>query len=117
MRLLRTVGAIVTALAATFTFATPAFGLTYPATSPAGDKAYWNSDQDILTICDYTPRNGTANAILTVVGGGTWQLFDTNGAQSPCESSGKLSVADLKTAYLYACTNASSPCGMTEVRT
>jgi hypothetical protein len=101
---------VITAIGATFAFAAPASATTYSVTNPAGDVARWNSDTNILTVCDNSSGNGTAKAVLSVIGGNTWQLFDSNGAQAGCASAGPLSVDETKSANLYVCASASSSC-------
>lgn len=101
--------AVVATVAATFAFSTPAHADWYGQRSPAGDDAWWNSDTNVLWICDNTGGNGTATARLEVIGGNTWQLSDGNGAQPNCGNAA-LNVDESKSAYLVACTTASGPC-------
>ena len=110
MRAFKGTVAVLAALAGTFAFATPAFATTYTVTSPVGDWARWNSDTNVLTVCDNSSGNGTATARLEVIGGNTWTKSDGNGAQPGCSTAGPLSVDESKSAYLYICTTASGPC-------
>jgi len=61
-----------------------------------------------LKVCDHSASNGTARALLLVAGGGTWQLFDDNGALSPCTTSARLNVNEDRWATLYICENSSN---------
>lgn len=71
------------------------------------DEARYNQTTNTLSICDGSDRNGTAKAILMVIGGNTKEVFDTNGANGGCGSTGRLGVDDNKQAYLFACPDAS----------
>jgi hypothetical protein len=70
----------------------------------------WNSDTNVLSVCDRDPGEGTAKAILTVDGGGTWTKYDDNGAQTGCGITGRLNDNDSKTGKLYICANNWSNC-------
>ena len=105
MRVLRTTAAVITAIGATFAFATPATAASVPNGS---DTASWNPSTDILSVCDGSSGNGTAMAVLQVIGGSQWTLFDSNGAQPGCSSAGPLSVNDSKSGILSICTNSSA---------
>lgn len=110
MRALRVATAMVASLAATFALATPASATTYTVYDLVGDYARWNSDTNVLTVCDNHPSEGTAKAILAVNGGGTWTKYDDNGAQPGCGVAGPLNVDETKTATLYICANNWSTC-------
>jgi hypothetical protein len=106
MRFSRMIVVAVMSLAAIFAFAPPASATTWFLEDTSGDTATYDSGANILTVCDHTAGNGTAEALLHVNGGNTWSLFDSNGAQAPCASAGPLSVDDSKSGILYLCNNA-----------
>lgn len=72
-----------------------------------GDVARYDQATNTLSICDGRDANGTAKAILMVISGNTKEVFDTNGANPGCGSTGHLGVDDNKQAYLWACPDAS----------
>ena len=102
MRVLRIMTAVVVAMAGTLALQSPASALTnYVLTHPDGDKAYWHSGTNMLTVCDNSPNNGTALAHLAGNGGGLWRLYDSNGAQPGCTTAGPLNVSDGNFGTLY----------------
>jgi hypothetical protein len=105
VRALRVILVAIMSVAGIFAFASPASATTYGITNSAGDTAYWNASTNVLTSCDGSSGNGTAMAILQVINGRSWEIFDDNGAQPGCHSSGSLSVDETKNANLYICTN------------
>jgi hypothetical protein len=109
MRLSRVIVVAGMSLAGIFAFTAPASATTYFQQDASGDYATYDSATNVLTVCDHTAGNGTAMATLNVNSGGVWTLFDSNGAQNPCKSSGSLSVDDSKSGILYICNNSS--CG------
>ena len=110
MRALRAAGVLGAALTAALALAPPAFATTYTTYDLVGDYARWNSDTNMLTVCDVDPQEGVAKAILTVDGGGVWTKYDDNGAQPGCGVAGPLNVDDSKYGYVYICANNSSNC-------
>ena len=111
MRIIKRTAVLIASLAATFAWSTPAYATTYTVPASNGiDYATWNSDTNVLKICDHTQGNGTATAFLTL-GGRTWQKSDGDGASGNCASLGPLSGVDGDTGTLKACTTASSGCG------
>jgi len=109
MRLSRVIVVAGMSLAAIFACAPPASATTWFLEDASGDTATYDNVTNILTVCDHTAGNGTAEALLHVNGGNTWTLFDNNGAQSGCGTAGPLSVDDSKSGILYLCNN--SDCG------
>jgi hypothetical protein len=85
----------------------PASAGTATVRDSVGDIARYDQSTNTLSICDGSPGNGTAKAILMVISGNTKEVFDTNGANAGCGSTGRLGVDDNKQAYLWACPDAS----------
>jgi hypothetical protein len=109
VRVSRVMAAAVLSTAGVFAFSAPASAADVQGISnSSGDYAKWVASTDRLTVCDNSQNNGTAMAILQVVGGGQWQLFDSNGAQSGCSTAGPLNVDNTKAGILYICTNSSA---------
>jgi hypothetical protein len=107
MRLSRTIVVAAGVVVSFFVSAAPASATSYSLSNHGGDWATYNSTSNMLTVCDRSPGNGTAEALLHVDGGNTWILFDSNGAQGSCATAGPLSVNDSKAGILYLCQNAS----------
>lgn len=111
MRALRMMVALFAALAGLFVLSSPAAAVTYRWDHPYNaDYALWNPDTNTLVVCDNSSGNGTAVAILDIVGGTTKHVFDGNGAQSGCGSTGPLYVDETKSAYLWICANSTATC-------
>jgi|ERR1700741_1446508 len=110
MRLLRTSFVLMASLVIVFALSAPASAADqHRATHPVtGDWAQWNSATNNLTVCDQSTGNGTAMAILEVIGGNVKTLFDNNGAQPGCGFDGNLNVDDTKSAYVWVCTDGSA---------
>lgn len=109
MHIFKGTAAVIASLAATFALSTPAYADTYKVWAPdIRDYATWNSDTNVLKICDGSPGNGTATAKLTL-GGRTWQKSDGDGASGDCDFLG-LSGVEGTSGTLKACTTASGPC-------
>lgn len=108
MQALKMVVALIASFAGLFVFSSPAAASNPTVTHPiTGDYAVWYSGTNTLAVCDKSIGNGTAMAILEVLGGSTKHIFDGNGAASPCHNTGQLNVDDTKYAYLHICTNSS----------
>lgn len=111
MRALKMIVALVASIAGLFIFSSPAAATTYRLDHPYNaDYALWNEDTNTLVVCDNSSGNGTAVAILDVIGGTTKHVFDGNGAQAGCGSTGSLNVDETKSAYLWICANSTATC-------
>lgn len=109
MRFLRLSTILSISFVSTLFLAAPASAdVKHRVDHPNGDWAQWNSTTNNLTVCDQTGGNGTAMAILDIIGGTDRTLFDTNGAQPGCGFAGDLSVDDSKSANVIICANASA---------
>ncbi|HEX8079005.1 MAG TPA: hypothetical protein VF557_02215 [Jatrophihabitans sp.] len=108
MQALKMMVALIASLAGLFVLSSPA-----AAADPyrfdhlnSGDYVLWNAETNTLAACDKSSGNGTAMAMLEVVGGTTKQVIDGNGAQPGCGSA-TFYVDETKYAYLWICTNPS----------
>lgn len=85
----------------------PASATTKSVSLADGDTAYYNNATNVLTACDNSPGNGVTRAQLKMWTGNIWQLYDANGAQPGCSSSGPLSVDNSQKAWLIVCPDSS----------